>query len=91
MPAVSPVTAAALILAMGEFDGAAALAKVSVPALSIGSAVPTNRSADLLDLCPGMTIGQTVGAGHFNHLEVPNQVNAMIERFMAINGLSPRA
>jgi pimeloyl-ACP methyl ester carboxylesterase len=28
--------------------------------------------------------GQTVGAGHFIQLEVPEQVNAMIERFLAI-------
>jgi hypothetical protein len=30
-------------------------------------------------------IGQTVGAGHFNQLEVPEQVNAMIERFLQIS------
>jgi hypothetical protein len=27
-------------------------------------------------------------AGHFNQLEVPGQVNAMIERFLVVNGLS---
>jgi hypothetical protein len=32
-------------------------------------------------------IGQTVGAGHFIQFEVPDQVNAMIERFMTINDL----
>jgi hypothetical protein len=26
--------------------------------------------------------GQTVGAGHFNMLEVPDQVNSMIEHFL---------
>jgi hypothetical protein len=38
-----------------------------------------------------MTIGQTVGSGHFNQLEVPGQVNAMIEKFLALNagGCSP--
>ena len=71
---------------MGEFDGAV-LAKVSVPVLSIGSARPANASADLRRLCPAITIGQTVGSGHFNMLEVPGQVNAMIERFLAVNGL----
>lgn len=87
MPAVSPGIAAALIRAMGEFDGASALGKVTVPVLSIGSAVPTNEPADLRSACPAITIGQTVGAGHFNQLEVPDQVNAMIEQFMAINHL----
>jgi pimeloyl-ACP methyl ester carboxylesterase len=72
---------------MGEFDGASALGQAKVPVLSIGSAVPTNEPADLLSACPAITIGQTVGAGHFNQLEVPEQVNAMIEQFMVINHL----
>ena len=75
---------------MGEFDGAGALARATVPVLSIGSAVPSNASADLRRLCPAITVGQTVGSGHFNQLEVPDQVNAMIERFLAVNGLSQR-
>jgi pimeloyl-ACP methyl ester carboxylesterase len=75
---------------MGEFDGAGALAQATVPVLSIGSAVPSNASADLRRLCPAITVGQTVGSGHFNQLEVPDQVNAMIERFLAVNGLSER-
>ena len=29
--------------------------------------------------------GQTVGSGHFNMVEVPEQVNAMIERFLAMD------
>jgi pimeloyl-ACP methyl ester carboxylesterase len=85
MPAMSPATAAALLRAMVDFDSVGALGEVRVPVLSIGSAVPTNRSDDLARICPAITIGQTVGAGHFNHLEVPDQVNAMIERFMAVN------
>jgi pimeloyl-ACP methyl ester carboxylesterase len=80
--------AAAAMRAMGEFDGAAALAAADVPVLSIGSAVPANKSADLRRLCSQITVGQTVGAGHFLQLEVPDQVNAMIERFLAVNGLS---
>jgi pimeloyl-ACP methyl ester carboxylesterase len=88
MPEVAPGIAAALIRAIGEFDGAGALGKVRVPVLSIGSAVPTNEPADLRSICPAITIGQTVGAGHFNQLEVPDQVNAMIGQFMAISQLS---
>jgi pimeloyl-ACP methyl ester carboxylesterase len=87
MPANPPGIAAEVMRAMGEFDGAA-LARVSVPVLSVGSARPANSSADLRRLCPAITIGQTVGSGHFNMLEVPEQVNAMIERFLAVNGLS---
>ncbi len=90
MPALSPGVAGALIRAMGEFDGASALGKVRVPVLSIGSAVPANKPADLRNACATITIGQTVGAGHFNQLEVPEQVNAMIEQFMVINHLKHR-
>ena len=87
MPATPPGIAAEVLRAMAEFDGAGALAKVAVPVLSIGSAVPSNASGDLRRLCPAITIGQTVGAGHFNMLEVPGQVNAMIERFLAVSDL----
>jgi pimeloyl-ACP methyl ester carboxylesterase len=31
---------------------------------------------------PDLEVAVTVGAGHFNQLEVPQQVNAMIERFL---------
>jgi pimeloyl-ACP methyl ester carboxylesterase len=88
MAQVPPDVAAAVIRATGEFDGAAALAAAAVPVLSIGSAVPANKSADLRALCPSIVIGQTVGSGHFLQLEVPEQVNAMIERFLAITSQS---
>lgn len=35
-------------------------------------------------LVPQLQFGQTVGSGHFCQLEVPEQVNAMIDRFMKI-------
>ena len=87
MSALAPSIAAASLRAIADFDGAAALRAVDVPLLSIGSAAPTDSPADLRDACPTITIGQTVGSGHFNHLEVPDQVNLMIERFLAINSL----
>jgi len=86
----SPAISAEVLRVMGEFDGTGTLARATVPVLSIGSAVPSNASADLRRLYPAITVGQTVGAGHFNQLEVPDQVNAMIERFLAVNGLSAR-
>ena len=82
-----PAIAAALVRAMARFDGASALGAVEVPLLSIGSAVPNDSAADLRRACPTITIGQTVGSGHFNQLEVPDQVHAMIERFLSINQL----
>jgi pimeloyl-ACP methyl ester carboxylesterase len=88
MSRTPPGISAELMRVMGEFDGASMLAKATVRVLSIGSAVPSNASADLRRLCPAISIGQTVGAGHFNQLEVPDQVNAMIERFLAVNDLT---
>jgi pimeloyl-ACP methyl ester carboxylesterase len=52
-----------------------------------GSAGPANSAADLRQACPAITIGQAVGSGHFIQLEVPDQVNAMIERFLTITDL----
>ncbi len=86
-PAGEPGIAAAILQAMGEFDGVGALSRATVPVLSIGSAHPPNSAADLRAACPAITIGQTVGSGHFNQLEVPDQVNAMIEKFLVINQL----
>jgi hypothetical protein len=86
-PAMRPEISAAVLRAMGEFNGTAVLSRATVPVLSIGSAGPANSAADLRRACPAITIGQTVGSGHFIQLEVPAQVNAMIEQFLAITDL----
>jgi hypothetical protein len=36
------------------------------------------------ELCSQMMYSKTVGSGHFCQLEVPEQVNPMIERFLTI-------
>lgn len=66
-----------------RWDGEAAAAACKVPALYIGAANPLSDLARLRAACPQLVVGQTVGAGHFNNQEVPEQVNAMIERFIA--------
>src|SRR5450755_1684931 len=71
--------------AMAAFDAAAILRTCEVPVLNIASAVPTNASAYLLEVNPAVMIGQTVGSGHFLQLEVPEQVNLMIGRFLSIS------
>jgi len=43
-----------------------------------------NLPTSILTLCPQLVVAQTLGAGHFSPLEVPDQVNAMIDRFCAI-------
>jgi pimeloyl-ACP methyl ester carboxylesterase len=64
-----------------DHDVAAAAAGCKVPLLLVGSIMPSDH-ARLRALCPQVQIGQTVGAGHFHQLLVPDQVNAMIARFM---------
>ncbi|MBV9175188.1 MAG: alpha/beta hydrolase, partial [Chloroflexi bacterium] len=44
-------------------------------------------NADLVrarQLCPQLAIGRTIGSGHFSPLEVPQQVNPMLERFVTM-------
>jgi pimeloyl-ACP methyl ester carboxylesterase len=67
---------------------AAALGKVTQPMLLISAGwIPTNLEA-LREVIPNLRFAQTYGSGHFNMLEVPEQVNAMIERFLAIDVLA---
>jgi pimeloyl-ACP methyl ester carboxylesterase len=35
-------------------------------------------------MCPQLMVATTLGAGHFSPLEVPDQINAMIARFLAV-------
>jgi pimeloyl-ACP methyl ester carboxylesterase len=66
-------------------DTAAAAAACKVPLLVLCAAESFTDVARLRELCPYVVTGQTVGAGHFHQLEVPEQVNAMIERFLAVS------
>lgn len=56
--------------------------QVSVPTLFIASSLPWMAPARVHELCPRWFLGRTIGAGHFHHLLVPEQVNAMIDRFL---------
>jgi pimeloyl-ACP methyl ester carboxylesterase len=68
-----------------DYDASAAAAACTVPTLYIGAAAPFADVERFRALCPQLMVGQTVGAGHFNLLEVPEQVNAMIERFLIVS------
>jgi pimeloyl-ACP methyl ester carboxylesterase len=68
---------------LGTWDGEAALKACAVPALHIGAANSINDPTALRNGNPLVQTGQTVGAGHFNQLLVPEQVNPMIERFLS--------
>jgi pimeloyl-ACP methyl ester carboxylesterase len=36
----------------------------------------------------GVTVGQTVGTGHFIQVDCPDQVHPMVDRWLAVNGLA---
>jgi pimeloyl-ACP methyl ester carboxylesterase len=65
-----------------EFDGPAVAAQCQVPALHLAATPPRNPPHLMAQWLPTVVNSWTVGAGHFNQLEVPDQVNAMIEAFL---------
>ena len=100
LPTDNPMRKAQIVDAMSEapqhvmvsafenifsWDSAAAAAACKVPVLNICAAQPIADVTRFRELCPHLVNGQTVGAGHFHQLEVPDQVNAMIERFLLIS------
>ncbi len=74
-----------------SFDGAAVASHCTVPSLHLAAAVPLNPPHLMSQWLPGVVHGWTVGAGHFSQLEVPGQVNAMIEGFLQHYVLSQAA
>jgi hypothetical protein len=56
-----------------------------VPSLYIDAGTPNSDLVRASKLRPDMAIGRTVGSGHFSQLEVPDQVNSMLARFLAIS------
>jgi pimeloyl-ACP methyl ester carboxylesterase len=77
--------AAAGIRGITAWNGVAALALCTVPLLVVRSATGgSNARARLLPFKSDLHFGMTEGAGHFHQLEVPEQVTAMIERFLPL-------
>jgi pimeloyl-ACP methyl ester carboxylesterase len=69
-------------------DSEPAAAACRIPMAYISADVPLVDMARDLDrlkqLCPQLVIAKTMLAGHFNTIEVADQVNAMIERFLSV-------
>jgi pimeloyl-ACP methyl ester carboxylesterase len=77
--------AAAVIRTVMDWNGVGALTLCAVPTLLLRSSVSgTNEIGRLRELKPDLEFAVTVGAGHFHQIEVPDQVNAIIERFLAV-------
>ncbi|HEU0192760.1 MAG TPA: alpha/beta hydrolase [Gaiellales bacterium] len=85
MSAIPLPIATAVIRHLTEWDGAAAMARCDVPTLLMRADLDDETDVlRLLEIKPDLAIGVTVGAGHFHQLEVPDQVNAMIDRFLEL-------
>jgi pimeloyl-ACP methyl ester carboxylesterase len=64
------------------YDTAASAAACKAPILYISAGPWFTDVTRFRELCPQLVTGQTVGSGHYHQLEVPEQVNAMIDRFL---------
>jgi pimeloyl-ACP methyl ester carboxylesterase len=75
-----------------DHEPAKAAEACRIPMAYISADVPlVNMARDLdrlKELCPQLVVAKTMLAGHFNTIEVADQVNAMIERFLAV-GMRP--
>jgi hypothetical protein len=66
-----------------EWNGREPFARCLLPILLIRAHLGEDPDAlRLREIKPNLEVGITVGAGPFHQLEVPEQVNAMIERFL---------
>ncbi len=70
-----------------ECNDFAAVSACRAPFLYIDAGTPNVDLNRLRRLAPHFTLGRTVGSGHFNQLEVPDQVNAMIARFLQMTSV----
>jgi pimeloyl-ACP methyl ester carboxylesterase len=89
MASAQPHVVVSAMEGMRDYDPQRARGRIKAPSLYIAADEPGPRSdmAALRDLLPQLALGQTVGSGHFCQLEVPDQVNAMIHRFLAIESI----
>jgi len=68
------------------FDSIRAAAHAKCPLLYVGTSSTYADVARFRELCPQLVTGHLVGCGHYFPLEVPDQLNAMITRFLQTNG-----
>lgn len=64
-------------------DGAEPLARVRCPVLLVTAGAPIDIDR-LRDLQPETLIGRVAGSGHWLTVVVPDQVNAMLDRFLEL-------
>lgn len=72
-----------------DYDATAALSACQMPLGYVAAATSVADLARVRSECPQLLIAQTFGSGHFSPIFVPDQVNAMIERFIALGEAIP--
>lgn len=79
--------AAAVIRNLNDWNGVGALQLCEIPTLLLmrGGGDRAGDVVRLVAIKPDLEVGMIAGAGHFIQLEVPEQVNAMIERFLELS------
>lgn len=83
MCAVPLPIAADVIRGVAAWNGADAFVLCTIPTLLLRATLDDDlEEFRLRSIKPDLEVGITVGAGHFHQLEVPDQINAMIERFL---------
>jgi|SRR5579859_3606095 len=65
-------------------DSVAAAERCKLPTLYLSSGPWYTDVERFRSLCPQLVTGQAVGCGHYFPLEVPDQVNAMVDRFIRV-------
>lgn len=69
---------------IAAWDSDAAVTALTVPFLHVARSIGGTDHDHLRQLCPHAFTGRVVGSGHFVQLHVPDQVNAMIRRFLSL-------
>lgn len=80
------VLSSAFLNQIQTFDAAAAASRCTVPAAYVATTTPF-RTADvdrLQSLIPHLITAKTLGSGHLCMIEVPDQINAMVSRFLQL-------
>jgi pimeloyl-ACP methyl ester carboxylesterase len=67
-----------------DYDFSAAAAACKVPIAYLGAARPLADLDKFRSYCPDLMTGKTFGSGHFSPLEVPEQINSMLDRYLKV-------
>jgi pimeloyl-ACP methyl ester carboxylesterase len=78
------VTSSILEESRASWNDADALVRCQSPLLYLDASTPNADLARAASLRPQLVVGRTIGSGHFSPCEVPEQVNAMLGRFLAV-------